>query len=353
MKKTLMRRNWSAAVLGAAAMTLAAGGARAAITGPYTADANTLHLYHLDEVAGSTSAADSSSTPQTMNGVLNGATLGNSSFAGFGTSLDTSANALVPANAPTTVPHRPGLYAPAALANNDTDVVNLAWAGSSGAFTMEAIVKFDPTFDPTATNYRNATAATGGNYPMEIISGEGDANGTRLFQFRINQIGAGTAANVAGGSGTGSPRLEFANLRGIVGNQSLAINLPTTGPHAINNADWFHVAVAYNGTENTAGNIAFYWTKLDPTNTVANLLGTGQLNADPIQGNTTFAIGNEGRDTGSGVGEGESFVGKIDEVRISSVARAANEFIFVPEPATGLLAVASLALVGVRRRRSA
>jgi hypothetical protein len=348
----------SAATLAAGALALGVGGvARAAILGPYaTADADTLHLYHFNEAAGSTTVVDSKAGGQNMQGVLNGATLGNTSFPGFGTSLDTSSDALLPANAAgANPPHRPIVLAAPTLSNADADAVSLDWAGADGAFTLEAIVKLDASFNVAATDYRNGVVAnTGGNYPMEIISGEGEGNGARLLQFRINQIGAGSAANVAGGAGTASPRLEFASLRGIVSNQALSINLPTAGAHAINNTDWFHVAVAYNGVENTANNTSLYWTKLTTGFATANLLGQGQLNMDPVEGLTAFAIGNEARDAGGGAGEGESFVGKIDEVRISSVARSANQFIFgVPEPATTALALGGLAALSAVRRRSA
>lgn len=356
MKSRPVRRKHSAATLGAAALALCVGGlARAAVLPYATADANTLHLYHFNEAASATSVADAKAGGQTMQGVLNGATLGNSSFPGFGSSLDTSASALLPANAAqATPPHRPIVLAAGALSNADADNVNLDWAGADGAFTLEAIVRFDASFNAAATDYRNGVVAnTGGNYPMEIISGEAEANGARLLQFRINQIGAGTAANVAGGTGTTAPRLELSSLRGIVSNQALSINLPTTGANAITNTDWFHVAVAYNGAENTANNVSFYWTKVAASGvSTANLIGQGQLNMDPVEGMTAFAIGNEGRDAGSGAGEGESFVGKIDEVRISSVARTASQFIFgVPEPTTGVMAIAALATLGAARRR--
>ena len=70
---------------------------QAEITGPYTADSNTLHLWHLDEanpgpaqpaagVAGSFNLSpDDGKSPGSP------ATLGNAAFAGFGTSGDTSA----------------------------------------------------------------------------------------------------------------------------------------------------------------------------------------------------------------------------------------------------------------------
>ena len=43
-----------------------------------------------------------------------------------------------------------------------------------------------------------------------------------------------------------------------------------------------------------------------------------------------FAIGAEARNSGGNTGQ---WNGMIDEVRVSDIARKANEFIFVPEPA--------------------
>src|SRR5262245_50942721 len=132
----LMQRSLS--VVAACAVTAWVVGAsplRAAILGPYTADANTLHLYHLDETG--TPVADAGTAPQPMNGAINSPTFGNPSFTGFGTSLDTSANALLPANAAqANPPHRPVLAAAAALSATDADAVNLDWAGASGSFTI-------------------------------------------------------------------------------------------------------------------------------------------------------------------------------------------------------------------------
>lgn len=335
------------------ALTVLVGLAPAAwagIIGPYTVDSNTLHLYHLDEDDLASSSADATGA-QHMNGLLNGATLGNASYTGFTGALDTSFNSVAPANASGSVPpHRPILLGAAALSNSGADNVTLDWAGADGAFSMEAMINFDDSFDPAATNYRNATAATGGNYPMEIVSGEGDANGPRLFQFRVNQIGTGTSS---GANGTTRPRVEFANLRGIVSNQSIAVDIPIAGFHAINNTDWFHVAVAYDGNAGAAGSLSFYWTKVDPSVNKANLIGTATLNMDPVEGLTGFAIGDESRDAGSGAGEGESFVGRIDEVRISSVARGERAYIFTPEPTTWLLAIIGLAGVASLGKRAA
>src|SRR5262245_43533097 len=119
MNLTTLRWKRSTATMGAAALALLASGvARAAVLPYATADANTLHLYHFNEAASATSVADAKAGGQTMQGVLNGATLGNTSFPGFGSSLDTSASALLPANAAqATPPHRPILLAAPTLSN--------------------------------------------------------------------------------------------------------------------------------------------------------------------------------------------------------------------------------------------
>jgi hypothetical protein len=341
----------------------------ASIVGPYAADANTLHLYHLDDsgLPGTDSASvplhlmgPTGNTTTTTPAGFQGPVFGAAAYTGFGTSANFANDALSvvsSGNPPTVAPHRPVLSAAAGLSNTGADDVTLDWAGADGAFTMEAVIRFNPNvYDPTSNAFRTAapTAAPGtnaGQYPMEIISGEGDSNGRRLFQFRIDQIGFGGANTVGPSTGNTQPRLEFANLRGIVSNQGIVVNLPTTGQDAINNTDWFHVAIAYNGAQGTADNIAFYWTKLDESYTEAHLLATAQLNLDPVEGLTGFALGNETRDVGTGAGEGESFPGWIDEVRISDIARGPGQFIFIPEPASAL-ALLMLGGLAVARRRS-
>jgi hypothetical protein len=130
--------------------------------------------------------------------------------------------------------------------------------------------------------------------------------------------------------------------------------LPETGNDAINTTDWFHVAVTYDGIENTADNLKFYFTRLsnDELDTAAHLLSSHNMTRDMGAGGGSatglgdFAIGNNARSLGS------KHFGLMDEVRISSVARAPNEFIFVPEPsALSLLALASLVAVPAVCRR--
>src|ERR1017187_435914 len=72
----------------AAALLLVRLNASAAIVGPYTADPYTLHLWHLDETA--TPCIDSvSSGAVNLQGLLGGATLGNTAYSGFAGCLNT------------------------------------------------------------------------------------------------------------------------------------------------------------------------------------------------------------------------------------------------------------------------
>ena len=338
----------------------------AAVGGPFTVDANTLHLWHFDDAAGpavdsvsgglNLTNVDQSAEPANVGAGVTQATanavFASTSFTGFGTSVGFANNALAPAavntGAQATSPQRPILIGGTALSTNDsTDAVPFSFANSTtGAFTWEAIVKFDSSFDPANAAYRIGGATTpgsvGGGYPMEIISGEGDANAGRNWQFRFDQIGTGTASTA---NGVTKPRLEFANLHQISGNQSIAVDLPTSGANAVNNNDWFHLAVQYNGSPNTANNLSFFWTDISttPSATLPALLAQVQMTQSLATTPTSFAIGDEARDAGSGAGEGESFVGKIDEVRMSGVARYA-----VPEPST--IALAGIGIVGLASR---
>src|SRR6476619_5768058 len=61
--------------------------ARAVITGPYTIDANTPHLWHLNESG--VPVIDAAPGGTNMMILTNAATLGNASFTGFGAALGT------------------------------------------------------------------------------------------------------------------------------------------------------------------------------------------------------------------------------------------------------------------------
>src|SRR5690348_11888299 len=68
---------------------LIAGNSQADIVGPYTADVNTLHLWHMDQ--STVPVLDSVPTGGTnLTSLHNLATLGNASFPGFGSALNAS-----------------------------------------------------------------------------------------------------------------------------------------------------------------------------------------------------------------------------------------------------------------------
>ena len=293
----------------AAALCLCAS-APAVIVGPYTADSSTLHLWHMDTNA--VPVLDAVSTGGTnLMGLLNGAVLGSNSFTGFGLALSTydggptgtvatAKDAILSANPASSV------------------AIPMSYADpTSGAFTYEALVRID--FDP-AQNQAPAPAGNGRNSTMMIMSAESSANANRIFQFRLDPVGT------LGGTNT-VPCLEFINVHAAVApvENLMYVPIPTTGPNAIVSNQWYHVAVTFNGLPNTAGNLKYYWTLLNPTNTSANLIGSVTMTNKLPVANVQFAVGNSGRGTPNG-----NFLGLIDEVRISKVGRGPSGMMFAP-----------------------
>lgn len=274
---------------------------------PYTPDVDTLHLWHLDEV--SPPSVDAFSGGTNLTALSGGAVLGATSYAGFGICLNTVDGG----QAATAGTGKDAALSALTLVSGVGDDSPLALADvATGAFTFEALVRID--FNPVSNLSARASS-------MQILSGEGDNTADRVFQWRIDPVGI--AAGVA--SDTTVPRLEFINLRQTAAIQYVVFPIPTNGPNAIISNEWYHVAVSYNGNEGSADNLIAYWTRLDPSNTVASVLGSASLANDLSVAGCDFTLGNEGRSTG---GSTDNLVGLIDEVRISSVARRTNEFVF-------------------------
>jgi signal transduction histidine kinase len=271
-----------------------------AAPGPYKVDSATLHLWHLDEPH--TPAIDAVPGGKPMLSLHNGAVLGAKGFPGFGTSLMTFTNAAPPENV--SQYHGGILLAAARLASNQSDNVTppFRYFGPDGAFTMEALVNF--TIMPEDAP---------GVASMILSMDDDDVNVRRIFHFRIEKSGHVTFTPLPGSGATG----------GGYG------RLPGAGPHAMATAAWFHVAVTYDGNGGSNDNLKLYWTRLDSDAHEANLIGTGTLSADLSGDLGDFAIGNEARQYRAN-GESEPFPGRIDEVRISSIARSADDFLFSP-----------------------
>lgn len=262
---------------------------QAEIIGPYTVDANTLHLWHLDETDPGPAVPAIGVTGSFNLTPVNGATLGNAGFTGFGTAANTSGGD------------------DDALRGSSINVSSLT--GASGAFTMEAII--------------NISDMSGNN--GIVMMDNSSSNNNRPFQLKIQD-----------------GNLQFLDIANDV--QKLVTPVPTTGDDAFVADEWFHVAATYNGNENTADNFKLYWTALDSSREEANEIFSGNLLNDLGGIDTVFGVGNEFRG-----GPGENLPGLIDEVRISNIARGADEFIFapaaaVPEPST--FALAALGLLG-------
>lgn len=267
---------------------------------PYSPDANTVYLFHLDEPAGSSIATNSAPLTANTNAIafdgnnfagdgISQPTVttvsGAAGYAGFGNcvnltasdlglGLDVSGNGsfMLDDGAPLSVDRLP----------------THSFFGVGNVFTLEALI--------------NVPSITSGNREIIATDHGGPNNTDRGLQFRITSAG----------------QLEF-NFIGV-NTSSLTVPIPTTGDHAFAANEWFHVALVYDGA-----NALFYWTRLGVTATNANLIGGPLAEGVDINDDALLVIGNEARAVGA-TGATEGLVGLIDEVRISNIARAATNF---------------------------
>lgn len=284
------------ALAGAFALTASAAVA------PYAPDANTVYLFHLDEGVGNSIATNSA--PLTlganlvafdgnnfagdgMNQPAEPTVLGVVGFPGFGNGASLSANDFglgLDANGDGSFQLDDG--SPASSDRLPTH----SFFGPDNQFTLEALISLP--------------AITGGNRQIISTDHGGPNNTDRGLQFRI----------------TGAGQLEF-NFVGV-NTSSLTVPIPSVGPHAFVANEWFHVALVYDGT-----NALCYWTRLDSGAPAANRIGGPLAEGVDVNDAALLVIGNEGRAVGT-TGATEGLLGLIDEVRISNVARATNEFVF-------------------------
>ena len=289
----------------AVAVVAVALSAHAGLGLPYTPDAHTLHLWHLDDTNGlytvdavaTSASASANAIPITLTNLgeptpgtfpYTNTSLGNLSYdAGLGTCY------------------------------TGTDKQHLLYGGSfpdvsqfcnpsSGAFTFEALVNLSVPY---------ATA------PGQIVSGDnGGGITTRGWQWRINN---------------GSMNWDV--LAGSTDN-NFSPPLPTTGPDAVATNVWYHAAVTYTGNNPTNGDtpnlITMYWTLLDPSRTNADMLAqftaTRPLDGSPEGAATpSLGIGGSARNISSNPGNNDGVIGSVDEVRVSDIARAPDQMAFM------------------------
>jgi len=272
-------------------------GSQAGLQIPYTPDDNTLHLWHLNDPDGLTAVDAVANSPITLTNVglpnpsvgpYTNVHLGVPSFVGQGTCLKA-----------TTKPHL--------LYGGPFSDVSQFCNPVSGAFTFEAIIKFDATF---------------GAIDVEIVSGD-NASGlaARGWQWRIfNGV------------------MEWNLLAGNSTDNGFKSTLPLTGINAALSNTWYHVAVTFTGNSptnsDTANLLTFYWTLLDANRTAADPLGqftmTRPLNGSPAGASAPgLGVAGSARNLVSNPGNNEGLVGSIDEVRISNVALKSNQMAFI------------------------
>lgn len=265
---------------------------------PYEADAETLHLWHLDESKPPFTDSVENGTP--LLGLLNGARAEQAAMPGFGKSVSFNADA---GGTPGNSDLKGAILTAAAKLNNGADdnvSSGFRYFGEDGAFTFEMLVKLDIL--PRDSPY----------IALDLLTMEGDG-ADRIFNFRIEKDGF----------------LVFVPLPHCGASGGAIATLPTSGPNAVNTTDWFHVAVTYNGNGGITNNLKLYWTRLGRGNVSANYIGSGSLSSDLNGLAGDLAVGNEAREFFQNA-EAEPFPGLIDEVRISGVARHPSDFFFVP-----------------------
>jgi len=300
MKKT-QHPLYRGAFLAAGALALAIS-AQAGLQLPYAPNADTLHLWHLNDRANQLFAQDSATlnpntSPMTLTnlgifgptntppfGLADGTVVllppGGYTNCNFGCSFGVTefnnlmGTCFIASNLNLSAASS---YAATLVGEPDDTNPNNDYANpQTGAFTWEMLINI------INLNPRGSVA-------FYLINGD-NAVGTRGWQWRVdpgaqpqmelNGINAGTTA---GG--------QVADVKP---------NIPVTGPDAIANNTWYHVAMTYTGTAPTnsdpTGVLTVYWTLLDPSRTNADVIGV-YTNTDGFigTGTPTFMIGGDAR----------------------------------------------------------
>ena len=276
-------------------MAAAFGNFAQAVPAPYVSDGNTLFLFHVDELNGGSVTANAGSlggnaysvneitattTPATVTDVL-----GFTSYSGFGNASSCGSGELVgfDYNDNGRYDGDGGSSSQLSVDSFPMSVLNMG-NGSQTPWTLEALIK------PSVTNAN-----------QEIICTDSSAGTAgRAFQFRLNTAG----------------QLEL-NLIAIGVDLKAAIPTDPVNGFVANN--WYHVAATYDGA-----NVVLYWTKVTVSSAAAYPISTNAVAVGASFGSVTGSLGFGNRTRSPAI---EYFQGLIDEVRISNIARAANQML--------------------------
>jgi len=296
----------------AAAGLLAAVNSHAGLQIPYVPNANTLHLWHLDDPAGQLYATDAVTTasitltnlgwPSPGTGPYTNTAFGNPSYPGLGTSVGGPGSA---------TPAKAHLLYGGAFSN-----VSQFRNPVTGAFTFEALIYC--TVNPLGT------------IDAEIVAGDnGGAITARGWQWRLS-----------------NGVMEWDLLAGGTDND-YKMALPASGPDAALVNTWYHAAVTFTGYSPTNGDtpniLSMYWTLLDANRVNADVLTNvsfsgmreldGATDTGGVLGTGTatpsLGVGGSARNITSNPANNEGVPGYIDEVRISQTCLRSNQMAFV------------------------
>ena len=259
---------------------------------PYTPDADTQLLYHLDETSG-TIAADASGNGRDAT-YRSQVILGQTAQAGFDKAIRPQASL----NARTT------------YTDTGAGTDSFLYADANASFTIDSWVKLDVTgYTGTSTIFTVAPS------------------GSALMDYRLGVIGTDNVANAGA--------LSFSD-RGRTN------KLFTSGGLDWDVNTWYHVALEVNLDPDTPANsfIRIIRNAADEAPVVlAELTGAAALIAnDASIADRNFEIGNQYANNGDNF-----FPGLVDEVRFTRV---------IPEPATGALGLLGLSVMMFKNRRS-
>ncbi|HTB84773.1 MAG TPA: LamG-like jellyroll fold domain-containing protein [Candidatus Sulfotelmatobacter sp.] len=296
---------------------------RAGLAIPYTADAGTLHLWHLYSTNNMQCPDSQSNNVQTTPMTL----------------VVTPGQINVPDGTPTQFPS----IQPAEFAALGSGIQFTQYTCLYGPYNVitnsDGTTNFNGGVDgctPMNTNMTDYANPTTGAYTWEAVICPlvSVVNPPYIMQLITSDSGF-TAASPNGRAWqirfTGG-HFEYIDISSASPNSTFDGNIPTTGPDAALVGGWYHVALAFSGTAPTNGDAAnqltMYWTRLDPANTNAHVIGTFTKTTKQA-GNPVFCISGSARaNIWNNVGGGAGFQGIIQEVRISGVNRNASQMAF-------------------------